>query len=70
METFELNGAEFVELVKLLKITRISESGGQAKIMIEEGSVFRNGVPEFRKRAKLRAGDLIEVFDYKIQLVE
>ncbi len=70
METFELNGAEFVELVKLLKITRISESGGQAKIMIEEGSVFRNGVPEFRKRAKLRAGDLIEVFGYKIQLVE
>jgi len=28
-----------------------------------------NGEPEFRKRAKLRAGDVIEVFEFKITVV-
>ena len=66
--SYELNGSEYIELIKLLKIMRISESGGQAKLMVEDGIVFRNGEPEFRKRAKLRAGDLIEVFEYKIHI--
>jgi ribosome-associated protein len=68
METYELKGAEFIELVKLLKIMRISESGGQAKMMVDDGIVFRNGEPEFRKRAKLRSGDLIEVFDHQVSI--
>jgi ribosome-associated protein len=68
METYDLNGEEYIELIKLLKIMRISESGGQAKLMVEDGIVFRNGEPEFRKRAKLRAGDLIEVFDFQINI--
>jgi ribosome-associated protein YbcJ (S4-like RNA binding protein) len=29
--------------------------------MVEEGEVFVNGVQEFRKRAKLRSGDVIEI---------
>lgn len=68
METYDLKGEEYIELIKLLKTMRISESGGQAKMMVEDGIVFRNGEPEFRKRAKLRTGDLIEVFDYKIRI--
>ena len=69
MEIYELNGEEYIELIKLLKTMRISESGGQAKLMVEDGIVFRNGEPEFRKRAKLRSGDLIEVFEYQIKIV-
>jgi ribosome-associated protein len=69
MKTYELNGAEFIELIKLLKIMRVSESGGQAKMMVDDGIVFRNGEPEFRKRAKLRSGDVIEVMDFKIKVV-
>jgi ribosome-associated protein len=68
-ETYKLNGEEYIELVKLLKIMRISESGGQAKLMVEDGIVLRNGEPEFRKRAKLRSGDVIEVFEFKIVVV-
>jgi len=68
METYELKGEEYIELIKLLKIMRVSESGGQAKLMVEDGIVLRNGEPEFRKRAKLRAGDVIEVFEYKIRI--
>lgn len=69
MEIYTLNGEEYIELIKLLKAMRISESGGQAKLMVEEGLVFRNGEPEFRKRAKLRAGDIVEIFKYKIKII-
>ena len=68
METYELKG-EYIELIKLLKYMRISESGGDAKAMVEEGLVFRNGEQEFRKRAKLRVGDLIEVLEYMVKIV-
>ena len=57
---FNLNGAEFIELIKLLKLLHIAESGGHAKIMVEEGEVKLNGETEYRKRAKLRPGDLVE----------
>jgi ribosome-associated protein len=67
--TYNLNGEEYIELIKLLKTTRIAESGGQAKLMVEDGIDFRNGEPEFRKRAKLRSGDLIEVFEHKIRIL-
>lgn len=65
MKEFLLNG-EFIELIKLLKIMRICESGGQAKMMVDEGLVKLNGDTEFRKRAKLRKGDLVRVFDVSI----
>jgi ribosome-associated protein len=67
--SYELQDEEFIELIKLLKTLRIAESGGQAKLMVEDGLVFRNGEQEFRKRAKLRSGDLIEVFEYKIRII-
>jgi ribosome-associated protein len=69
METYELKGEEYIELIKLLKIMRISESGGQAKMIVEDGLVYRNGEQEFRKRAKLRAGDTIAVFEFAIKVV-
>ncbi|BAX79145.1 RNA-binding S4 domain-containing protein [Labilibaculum antarcticum] len=54
---------EYIELIKLIKATSISESGAQAKIFVEDGIVFRNGEVELRKRAKIRPGDKIEIFD-------
>ncbi|WP_372754615.1 RNA-binding S4 domain-containing protein [Labilibaculum sp.] len=54
---------EYIELIKLIKATSISESGAQAKIFVEDGVVFRNGEVETRKRAKIRPGDKIEIFD-------
>lgn len=68
-EIYKLQGEEYVELIKLLKVLRISESGGQAKLMVEDGLVVRNGEKEYRKRAKLRAGDRIEVMDLLIEIV-
>jgi ribosome-associated protein len=52
---------EFIELISLLKFLRFAESGGQAKMMVDDGLIIRNGEPEYRRRAKLRQGDIIEV---------
>ncbi len=68
MKKYQLNGAEFIELIKLLKLLRIAESGGQAKMMVDEGEVTLNGQPESRKRAKLRAGDVVGIFGEQIRI--
>ncbi|GAP69610.1 ribosome-associated protein YbcJ, S4-like RNA binding protein [Bacteroidales bacterium 6E] len=52
---------EYIELIRLLKYLRWAETGGHAKMMVEEGLVKLNGNVEFRKRAKLRKGDVVEV---------
>lgn len=65
---FNLNGAEYIELIKLLKLLRFAESGGHAKIMVEEGEVKLNGEVEYRKRAKLRPGDLVETSGKQITI--
>lgn len=67
MQEFTLS-SEYIELVKLLKLLRIAESGGHAKILIEEGEVYLNGERESRKRAKLRSGDIVEVLGEKIMI--
>jgi ribosome-associated protein len=59
MTEFELN-TDYIELIRLLKLLRLVESGGQAKLAVEEGLVTVNGQTEFRKRAKLRKGDKIQ----------
>lgn len=53
--------SEYIELIKLLKANGIAQSGAHAKLMVEEGIVKRNGSVEYRKRAKIRTGEVIEV---------
>jgi ribosome-associated protein len=65
---FNLNGAEFIELIKLLKLLHFAQSGGHAKIMVDEGEVKLNGEVEYRKRAKLRPGDVVETSGKKISI--
>lgn len=65
---FNLNSAEFIELIKLLKLLHIAQSGGHAKIMVEDGEVKLNGEVEYRKRAKLRQGDVVETSGEKISI--
>ena len=57
---FELED-DYIELFKLLKVTGVAESGAQAKMLIDEGAVKRNGEVETRKRAKIVSGEKIEV---------
>jgi ribosome-associated protein len=63
--TFKLRD-EYIELMKLLKLLGIAETGGHAKNMIDDGEVMLNGVRESRKRAKLRPGDKVEMAEITI----
>ncbi|MBC8237910.1 MAG: RNA-binding S4 domain-containing protein [Helicobacteraceae bacterium] len=64
---YELKG-EYIELFKLLKVLDLVDSGAQAKYLIAEGYVNRNGEPELRKRAKIVSGDMIEIADLTIMV--
>lgn len=66
--SFSLNGNENIALCDLLKLVSLCNSGGQAKMMIADGQVLRNGVVETRKTAKIRAGEKIE-FNQQIIIV-
>jgi ribosome-associated protein len=59
----------FIELIKLLKIKQFAQTGGHAKMIIEDGLVKVNGEVEFRKRNKLKKGDLIVVDHVEIEIV-
>lgn len=51
-----------VELYKILKFEGLVGTGGEAKLVIEDGLVTVNGQPEMRKRRKMLAGDVF-IFD-------
>jgi ribosome-associated protein len=59
---FELT-EEYIELIKLLKVLTLAQTGGHAKMIVDNGEVMRNGEREFRKRAKLVKGDVIVIAD-------
>ena len=48
---------EYIELIKLLKVLQIADSGATAKAIVENEEVLRNGTIETRKRAKIRKGE-------------
>ncbi len=59
-------GQEYIELYKLLKAIQVIDSGGRAKLIIDNEEVILNEEIETRKRKKIVTGDIIEVFDTKI----
>jgi ribosome-associated protein len=58
---------EPVELYKILKFEAMASSGGEAKMVIEQGLVKVNGKVETRKRKKIVSGDIIEFGPDKIR---
>ena len=66
-QTFKIEG-EYIELIQLLKAIGLANTGGHAKMIVEQEIVIRNGEIETRKRAKLISGDIIEIVDNKIIL--
>lgn len=60
MIQFEIT-EEYIELIKLLKVLQIADSGATAKGIVENEEVLRNGTIETRKRAKIRKGETIQV---------
>lgn len=69
MQEFNLQGDEFIELTKLLKVTGMCASGGTAKMMVAQGSVRVDGQVELRKRCKIRPGQIVEFEEQRISVV-
>ncbi|MDH5369350.1 MAG: RNA-binding S4 domain-containing protein [Gammaproteobacteria bacterium] len=59
---------EPVELYKILKFEGMTSSGGEAKLVIEQGQVTVNGKVETRKRKKIVSGDVIEFASEKFSI--
>lgn len=60
---------EPVELYKVLKFEGLVGSGGEAKLVVDNGLVRLNGEVETRKRKKVVSGDVIEFDQTRIKLV-
>ncbi len=61
MSTNPVSEREAVRLDQFLKLRGIADTGGQAKLLIQNGEVQVNGEVETRRRRKLVPGDVVEV---------
>lgn len=52
---------EAINLDQFLKLASIAGSGGQVRLLVDDGLVRVNGDPETRRRRKLHVGDMVEV---------
>jgi ribosome-associated protein len=60
---------DYIELMKLLKLLGLVDTGGQAKVVIEDGLVTYNNETEYRKRKKLFKGDVVLFNNYEINII-
>ena len=68
MQTFTLEGA-YIQLIQLLKVMNWVEHGAMAQWVVEEGLVKYNGAVDYRKRLKVRVGDLVEFDGNKVKVI-
>ena len=68
--TFKLNnGEDYITLINLLKIKQLAQTGGHAKLIVDQGLVHVNGEIETQKRKKLKSGDLIKIENKTIKII-
>ena len=68
--TFKLNnGEDYITLINLLKIKQLAQTGGHAKLIVDQGLVHVNGKIETQKRKKLKSGDLIKIENKTIEII-
>ena len=51
---------EYIKLQDLLKLAAVTATGGEAKLLIQDGEVLVNGEVCTRRGKKLRPGDVVE----------
>ena len=68
MIEFKLEG-EFIPLIQLLKATNLVLTGGEAQMVVTDGEVKYNGEVDYRKRLKVKRGDLIEFNNQQIKVI-
>ena len=60
---------EFIKLDNLLKLAGVTDSGGQAKLLIREGLVRLNGEVVTQRGKKVRPGDTVELSEPAAKIV-
>ena len=60
---------EVIRLGQLLKLAGVADSGGEARALLEQGTVTVNGEAESRRGRQLRAGDVVVVGDETLRVV-
>ena len=55
---------EFIKLDQFLKYAAIVQTGGQAKMLINDGLIKLNGEIILQRGKKIKKGDIIEIEDY------
>jgi len=68
MIEFKLEG-DFIPMIQLLKATGLVDTGGEAQIVVTQGEVKYNGEVDYRKRLKVKKGDIIEFRGTKIKVL-
>ncbi|MZQ74779.1 MAG: S4 domain-containing protein YaaA [Peptoclostridium sp.] len=60
--------SEYIKLDQLLKYAEVTSSGGESKLMIQNGEIKVNGEVETRRGKKIFPGDTVEVSGEKIEI--
>ena len=68
MIEFKVTG-DYIPMIQLLKAANLVQTGGEAQIVVTEGEVIYNGQVDYRKRLKVRKGDVVEFRSQKIQVI-
>ncbi len=59
---------EFIKLQDLLKFSGITDTGGQAKLIIQNGDVLVNGEVCLMRGKKIRSGDTVTFEDKTLEV--
>lgn len=59
---------EYIKLEALLKYASVCSSGGEAKVLIQEGQVSVNGELCPQRGKKIRPGDIVDIMDQRLRI--
>ena len=68
METAEIT-TPFIKLEALLKFAGLAETGGEAKLLIQNGEVTVNGETCTQRGKKVKNGDTVALFGQTLRVV-
>jgi ribosome-associated protein len=68
MIEFKVTG-DYIPMIQLLKAVGLVPTGGEAQIVVEQGEVTYNGQVDYRKRLKVKAGDVVEFRGKQIRVI-
>ena len=68
METYKITG-EYIQLIQLLKVLNWVENGGEAQAVVLAGLVKYNDQVDYRKRLKVKSGDVIVFEGRQVQII-